>query len=525
MALDSPDLESSPPHGSASPRLKRFATNAIWSILSVLVSLAAGLLLSPYFIRKLGADGYGIWSLVFSIIGYYVVLDFGFRSSVVNLTAHAAAASDFQKINRVVSTALAYTSLISLMMLAVVFAIAPSSPRWLGVSDTYADVFPLIFVLVSGGTVLSFSTNIVSGCLEGFQQYARLRRLQTVALGSRTLGYFLVLWFGGGLLELVYCTCGYWIAQWIGYIVLLRRVFPQLKLGWGLVQFSVLREMFGYGMYTSINTVAMIGQQQTPPVFISRGLPDAAVGYFALPNRIVQVPIGMIRTVADMLNPLAADYSARQQHEALGRIGRLGNRYGFILYAPIALLMLTWGTDVIRLWIGADYAANVGPILPYFLLSTWIALAGQGASIGILFGIRAHRWCAWGLMGEAIVVTTASALLLDQGLVVLAQWVAAAMVANRGLLSAWVVCRQLNLSLRSFLWFIYGVPSLLAVPVYLALQQLSAALPVKNWWLVLFATAISGFGYLVPAFFICVDPAHRQTGIWWCRRMLARRTA
>ena len=511
-------MASSPSH-TASPRLTQFAKNAGWNMATVLVNLVAGLLISPYMISKLGAEGFGIWSLIFSVIGYYALLDFGFRSAVINFTAQAAALKQYEKINEVMSTAIAISGSMTVLLLVVVLPLAPRTPGWLGISEQYAGIFPRLFILTSTGTILSFAFNIVGGCLEGFQQYGAMRKLFAVVIGVRTLLYFLVLNQGGGLIALILSNWVYWIAIWVGTSVLLWRVFPQLKIHWKFIKLQTLKEMARYGFHTSVNGVAVLGQQ-TPPVFISRALPDASVGYFSLPERIVQVPLGMIRTVAEMLNPLAAEFTAQNRHGELGRIVTLGNRYGFLMYAPIALVLLTWGTPVIRLWVGDEYARNVGPLLPYFALATWIALAGQGASPGILFGIRAHRWVAWGAAAEAIVVTGASMLVVNQGLVVLAQWVCAAMVVNRCLLLAWATCRELNVSFGAYLWSIYGIPMTLAIPVYYVLEQLSVAWPDKNWWLVFSAASIASTLYLLPAFFTCLDRQHRNIALSLLRRVL-----
>src|SRR5260370_15261941 len=105
-----PTVSSPPMLKAPSSKLRRFAVNAIWSWISVVVTLAAGVLLAPYMIRKLGADGYGIWSLVFSVAGYYTLLDFGFRSAVITFTAREAAVKNYTSINEVLSTALAYSA-------------------------------------------------------------------------------------------------------------------------------------------------------------------------------------------------------------------------------------------------------------------------------------------------------------------------------------------------------------------------------------------------------------------------------
>ena len=61
----------------------RFVVNVIWNWAAVAISLVTGFLLSPYLIRKLGPEGYGIWALSFSLVEYYWLLDLGFRSATV----------------------------------------------------------------------------------------------------------------------------------------------------------------------------------------------------------------------------------------------------------------------------------------------------------------------------------------------------------------------------------------------------------------------------------------------------------
>ncbi len=511
----SPALPSARP----SPRLRRFAGNALWSILGVLVGLVAGLLLSPYIIRKLGSEGYGVWSLAFSLTAYYGFLDFGLRSAIVNYTAREFAHGNHAKINEFLSTALAFSAGVTVLLGFVIALLAPRTPRWFGMASEFRGGFQLLFVLASGSAVLSFCFNIVSGCLEGFQQYGVLRRLQTVVFACRTIGYFLVLRQGGGLIWMALCTVSSAAALWIGYTLLLRSVFPQLHIRWSLVRMDVLREMARYGFHTNVNGGASLLLEQTPPVLIARAFPESVVGYFSLPLRIVQTPLQIVRTIAEMLNPLTAEYLAREESAKLVRLGILGNRYSFVLYAPFALFILTWGTDLVRLWVGEEFAVSAAPLLPYFVVGAWVALAGQSASVGILFGLGEHRWCAWGMVGEAVVVASAAALVLDRGLVVLAMWCAGAMLANRGVLIAWALCQSFRISFGPYLWSIYGRGLLLAIPIYLLLAYLQQFFPVKNWGLIVLAAAASCI-YLLPAFFLCFEKDHRHAAVYWTRKLL-----
>jgi len=86
------------------------------------LALVAGLLLSPYVIHHLGDERYGIWVLVFSLVDYYGLVDFGFRSAVVKYAAHFRATGEMDRLETLISTGLAYFSIAAIAVAAVSFA-------------------------------------------------------------------------------------------------------------------------------------------------------------------------------------------------------------------------------------------------------------------------------------------------------------------------------------------------------------------------------------------------------------------
>src|SRR5437879_4821627 len=102
--------------GQISPggRGERFVTNVLWGWLAVGVNLIVGLVLSRYIVRKLGAERYGIWVLVFSILDYFWFFDLGLNTAVTNFCARYLATREPEKINEVINTALFYFLLLGL---------------------------------------------------------------------------------------------------------------------------------------------------------------------------------------------------------------------------------------------------------------------------------------------------------------------------------------------------------------------------------------------------------------------------
>ena len=94
--------------GAAKDRTGRFLRSILWSWLPVLSNLFAGFVLTPYLIRRLGDDRFGLWGLSFSFLEYASFFDLGLRSAVVNQVSRMNAPGQRGAILEVINTALVY---------------------------------------------------------------------------------------------------------------------------------------------------------------------------------------------------------------------------------------------------------------------------------------------------------------------------------------------------------------------------------------------------------------------------------
>lgn len=72
-------------------------SGAVLSYVSIIVSTLVQLVYTPFLIRMLGQSEYGLYSLVYSIIGYLTVLDLGFGNAIVVYTAKYRAQNKYEE--------------------------------------------------------------------------------------------------------------------------------------------------------------------------------------------------------------------------------------------------------------------------------------------------------------------------------------------------------------------------------------------------------------------------------------------
>ena len=101
------------------------ARNIFWNWAGMLVDLAAGFIIAPFLVRRLGVTDYGLWIVIGSLTGYFSLVDLGLRAAVGRHLALERARNDWSAVNSTLSSALA--------MFAVMGAIAVVVYEKLGV--------------------------------------------------------------------------------------------------------------------------------------------------------------------------------------------------------------------------------------------------------------------------------------------------------------------------------------------------------------------------------------------------------
>ena len=104
------------PHG------ERFIINVLWSWTGVAAGLFQGFIITPFIIRRLGEEHYGIWLIIFSILEYFWFFDLGLNTAVCFFCARFLAVENHEKINEVICTSLFYFSIIALLVWFLFFS-------------------------------------------------------------------------------------------------------------------------------------------------------------------------------------------------------------------------------------------------------------------------------------------------------------------------------------------------------------------------------------------------------------------
>jgi O-antigen/teichoic acid export membrane protein len=354
------------------------------------VSVIVSFFLSPFVVHRLGNIAYGVWVLANSSIAYMALLDLGMRGAVTHFVAKHQARGEHLESSRAVSVALAFRTLIGLVVIVASLALAAFAVKIFRIPSNMWKTAQ--WTIVISGFNLSFSliVGVFGGVLTALQRFAIANGLATAQTLIGTAGTVWVLDRGYGIVPLAIMQLTVALILGIATIMICLRVYPGLRLGFRFLDRSMLPELWRYSFY--LFAIAATGQviYYTDNLIVGAFLSAEAVALYAIGGRFIEYLGQLGASLAQTFMPLASTLGAQDQQDQLRRLLIQGTRAALFVSLPVGGVLFFRSSTFIGLWMGQQYAQPSGRILRILLLST-LALAGNRVGGNIVFGLGKHK--------------------------------------------------------------------------------------------------------------------------------------
>ncbi|HTS08658.1 MAG TPA: oligosaccharide flippase family protein [Candidatus Eisenbacteria bacterium] len=460
--------------------LKREAVknvSATW--ICLLVHAAVSFLLSPFVLHRLGDAAFGIWVLIFSLTGYFGLLDLGIRSSIVRFVANAAANRNDDQLQRLFVTSLYFYCGVAIIVLVLTGIGYYYLPELFKVPISLMAPARILLLLVGISVAFTFPLSLSAGVLEGLQKFARVQVTQCAFTVLRGAAVAVALISGGGLLTVGFITVG---ANLGGYVLLMCMAHSRFPLSakMNLVDMKILRKMMGHGAFAFIIILAEKLRFQSDALLIGAYLSATAIVVYAVSSRLVEYSTYAIRSMAQIFTPLASQFHAAGEEQQLRRVVLVGNRACALIVFPLVTAFVVLGRSIIEVWVGSRYVSG------YFVLVLLIVPRGlylaQSASTRVLLGTGRHQMMAWVLLFEGMLNVLLSLALLPRfGILGVAVGTAVPLACTSLIFLPWHVSHKLGVPLSRLITSTFLSPIALCIPLIAVLWYLTYSFPAHHY--------------------------------------------
>lgn len=477
---------------------KKLILNSLSGTMLYGINIVVVFIMSPIIIRVLGNRDYGLWELVMSVIGYMGLLDLGIGPAMVRFVAVADGKQDRVDLQRTISTAFAFFLGAGALALSFFFVLS-YSPQLIagGQTKDIANV-GTVFLLLGVNACLSFPLQVFITTLMGVQRHYFINFTRAfLAIIRALIVFFLFRHYPGyGLILLALLEPFFTFAQFLLFAgaVYYDKAIPNLAIS--AVSFSKLKELFTFGVKSTIMLVASRLQNQSVPLIIANVIGLGSVVYFVMPNRLVDYAKGLTQAVGFPLAPYFGASIGRGDTEGLVSSWLKSSLalQVFSLAAPLAILF--YGEVFLSIWIGQEYA-TAGRWVIIFLLFGLVADALAINAMRILMAQGLHGRCA-------LIWLILSIFSIPLGIVGASNWGLAGVTLGTTLVmvlgsaaSLVLACSSMQVSLkRYFNETVMRLMFPLIVLVFTLFVQTNF-MPVKTYIDILFQILVGGSIYMI----------------------------
>lgn len=340
-------------------------------------SLFLSLFTTPYIIRKLGTDAYGILSLLVVLSGYLSFLDLGFGWGLIKYIAEFRAKDDREAIKKTVETSLfVFLSLGLVASLALIL-----SASW--VTNSVFNI-PRILVpeavkairISAVGFLLTFLVVVLSAFFKGMQRFDLSNITQTFFTSSYALGAVILLFFGKGLIEIV------WLSLILSGLALLAHIFLANRLLPGVARLprfhkSYFKMLAGFSFFSMLSRLGMVAIYQIDKFFVGYFLPISMLSYYVVPFSLSQKLNFFGSNIVSVTMPFATEKISTGQAQSFRKsYYRIAKSLWLLTLAP-TLVVLVFSNQILQLWITPEFSRQ-GTIPLIFLAAGFFIISVAG---------------------------------------------------------------------------------------------------------------------------------------------------
>lgn len=369
---------------------RHFWRNTGTNYLRTVLRLVSGLILFRLTFQYLSTEAFGFYSLLWSLFGYTILMDFGLGFTAQKAVAEHSANRQTERLNQLLATIFWSFAIVGGAMLIVFLAGRPLFLKWTQVDPAHWESFGDAYVIFFCAMGIAFPLGVFPELLRGLQ---RIDLANWLVIGSTLLNLGLMAWallHGWSLPHIVAISVFTTVLpNALAWFMVMPRI-PGISLHPRHYRFSAVRGVLSFSLVAYLITFTNLIMARTDQAVISFSI---GVGFIALYQAGYKVSemFGLFSVqMQDALTPAAAQMNIANDEAGLRDLLIKSSSFTLLLTTPLYALSAVYLTPLVKILTGLDALEPatylVGQAL---LLATYSSLITNSCSKRILM------MCGW----------------------------------------------------------------------------------------------------------------------------------
>lgn len=353
-------------------------SHTIWNMAGAGLPLLVGLIAIPILIDHIGVEAFGLLSIIWTLIGYFSLFDFGLGRALTQQISGMRHLNDKRQLFQFSFSGLAATLLLGIAGGSLLyFGANVLVYRFLNLSAGLQDDAYQALILAALAIPMVTLTSAFRGILEGFEDF-RTSNLLRLLLGllNFLVPVAVVLYWRADIVSVVWGLVAGRLLVMLLHILAMRLHLSYVS-GALFLKRSHLHKLFSFGFWMTLSNLIGPLMVVADRFIISSLIGVSVVAYYTVPMdfavRLLIIPAAIASALFPRLAFLHAGTSSDKGKALFGK----SLKTTALIMGPVCLMLAAASYPGLKLWLGDDFASQSWPVLSVL-------------AVGVFFNSLAH---------------------------------------------------------------------------------------------------------------------------------------
>lgn len=366
-------------------RYRRASITASTSLIARVLTIAISFVSVPLTVHYLGAERYGVWLTISSLLTWMAMTDFGLAgNALVNVLSEANGKDDRRVAQQYAASAFWALSAIG-SALGIAFFLSFRFVPWRAIFRVSGAVSTAELNTTCALMLAFFAFNIplsLLGSIYNAYQDGFVSNVWSIAInGLSLISLIVVSRIHGGLPQLILALSGTRALVLVAnayhaFFVRYRWLAPALSA----VRWSCIKRLLTLGGKYMVTQLAGLGIYQSQPMIITQLLGPSYVVIFVIAQKIITLPMDLVFMATSPFISAFGEAKARRDWKWIKSAYLNSTKLSLLAGAPLTIAIALAAKPIIRIWAGSAAVPNAPLVLwlsVYTLVGISLMAAGQ----------------------------------------------------------------------------------------------------------------------------------------------------
>lgn len=343
--------------------------NVVFNFLGKIFPLLAGIVSIPILINNIGTDKFGVLAIIWLLIGYFGILDFGFSKSIVYELGKDLKAG-VQNISETTGTITSILFISGVFLgLLIVLCSSYLVQEVFTLPDSLEKEVQYCFIIVGIGTPVTMIASALRGILETFQDFKKISVTDALSGGATYIGLAGISFLSENLIILVL------VLMFIKFLIGVAfyrfcKNFIYGKIFTFKMNLAKLKSAFNFGKWIAVSNVINPIMGQIDRYIIGAVLTMSTVTFYTAPFDMIQkINLLPLSITAVLFPAFTLTSNSLKKASPIFSNSILAT---ICLVFPIAGILVFFAEEILWAWLGQEFVIESTLVLQVLIIGAFV---------------------------------------------------------------------------------------------------------------------------------------------------------